>query len=431
MSKYYDKSVIGIDVASEFSVATILAPNGDVFKKAFKFNHNISGFKYFLEEIKKVENEFSMKPAIFMESTGIYHLTLFYFLLKNKYEAFIINPLITNSNKNKDIRKVKNDKKDSLNIAKLAKYEDIKAYSYFDISIFSLKSLCRDYYKLIDIRTTFKLKLNSDLKMIFPGYNKIFSDKTSLASLALLKKYQSPSDILKATKEDIIEIIYTASKKRAWSHQIYDKLLKSASEAVEIAIPSPALSVRILNSISMIESLNEQIRILSNEIEKLANSDEVSTTFKNNIKLIMSLKGIGFISTITLLSEIGDFNNFKNPKQLVAYFGIDPSVNESGKFKGDRSKMSKRGSRIARRVLYTISLTAIRKKPNGEFSNKNLYDYYHKLIETKKKKVAIVAVIHKIIKYMFAVLRDQKEYECRNPKIHCKMFLGNNSKSAV
>lgn len=153
MSKYYDKSVIEIDVASEFSVATILAPNGDVFKKSFKFNHSLRGFKHLMEELKKVENEFSMKPAIFMESTGIYHSTLFYFLLKNNYDAFIINPLITNSNKNKDIRKVKSDKKYSLNIAKLAKYEDIKSYSYFDISIFSLKSLCRDYYKLVDIRT--------------------------------------------------------------------------------------------------------------------------------------------------------------------------------------------------------------------------------------------------------------------------------------
>lgn len=57
-----------------------------------------------------------------------------------------------------------------------------------------------------------------------------------------------------------------------------------------------------------------------------------------------------------------------------------------------------------------------------------MYDYYHKLIENKKKKVALVAVIHKIIKYMFAILRDQKEYEYRNPKIHCKIFLGNNSK---
>lgn len=431
MSKYYTKTVIGIDIASEFSVATILSPNGDIFKKSFKFYHSLSGFKNLMEEIKKAEKEFSMKPVIFMESTGIYHSNLFYFLMKNNYEAFVINPLVTNSNKNKDIRKVKNDKKDSLAITKLAKYENIKAYSYFDVSIFSLKSLCRDYYKLVDIRTTFKLKLNSDLRMIFPGYNNIFSDKTIAASLALLKKYQTPSDILKANKEDVIQILYDASKRKPWCYKIYDKILKYASEAIEISIPSSALSVRILNSISMIESLNKQIKILSDEIDALVNSNEISEKFKQNLKLIMSLGGIGLISAVTLLSEIGDFKNFKNPKQLVAYFRTDPSVNESGKFKGDNNKISKRGSRIARRVLYTISLTAIRKKTNGEFCNKILYDYYHMLIEKKKKKVAVVAIVNKTIRYIFAILRDQREYEYRSPKVHCNMFLNNKEFAAA
>lgn len=418
MSKYYNKTVVGIDVSSEFSVATILSPDGGIFKKTFKFNHSLSGFQYLIIEIKKVEKEFSMKPAIFMESTGIYHSTLFYFLIKNQYEAFIINPLITNSNKNKDIRKVKNDKKDSLSIARLAKYENIKAYSYFDISVFSLKSLCRDYYKLVDIRTIFKLKLNSDLRMIFPGYNKVFSDKTVAASLALLRVYQTPEEVLKAKKEDIIKILQNASKRKAWCYKVYDKLIKCASEAVEISISSSELAVRILNSISMIESLNGQIKVLLSEIEGLVNSDEISVSFKHNIKLIRSLGGIGPISAITLLSEMGDFNNFKKSKQLVAYFGIDPSVNESGKFKSDRNKISKRGSRLARRVLYTVVLTAIKMKPNGEFSNKILYDYYHQLIEIKKKKVAIIAIMHKIVKYIFAILREQKEYEYRPPKMH-------------
>lgn len=82
MSKYYNKAVIGIDVASEFSVATILSPNGNILRKSFKFYHSLSGFKNLMEEIKKAEKEFSMKPVIFMESTGIYHSNFFYFLKK-------------------------------------------------------------------------------------------------------------------------------------------------------------------------------------------------------------------------------------------------------------------------------------------------------------------------------------------------------------
>ncbi|MEG2354253.1 MAG: transposase, partial [Clostridium sp.] len=86
--------------------------------------HDVKGFNYLFEQIKKVEEEFNTKTAIFMESTGVYHLSLFHFLNKNFDNIFVINPLVTNCNKNGDIRKVKNDKKDSLAIAKIGKYRN-------------------------------------------------------------------------------------------------------------------------------------------------------------------------------------------------------------------------------------------------------------------------------------------------------------------
>lgn len=138
MSKYLNNIVVGIDVASEFSFVAILCPNGSQYKKPFKIFHTSSGFKYLLEQIIKVEEEFAMKPVFFMESTGVYHLTLFHFLKDNNFETFVINPLVTNSIKNKSIRKVKNDRNDALSIAKLGKFEDIKVSSDCDIKMFFL-----------------------------------------------------------------------------------------------------------------------------------------------------------------------------------------------------------------------------------------------------------------------------------------------------
>ncbi|EKO1911274.1 transposase [Clostridium botulinum] len=42
---------------------------------------------------------------------------------------------------------------------------------------------------------------------------------------------------------------------------------------------------------------------------------------------------VGFISAITILTEIKNFQGFLKPKLLVAYIGVNPSINESGKFK--------------------------------------------------------------------------------------------------
>lgn len=79
------------------------------------------------------------------------------------------------------------------------------------------------------------------------------------------------------------------------------------------------------------------------------------TDFVSQIHLIESFKGAGFLSADSLMCEIGDFSAFHSPKQLFAYFGLDPAVKQSGNFEGNEISMSKRGPLIARRVLHTMS----------------------------------------------------------------------------
>ncbi len=431
MSKYFYSPVVGIDVSEGYHIVSILAPNGDIYRKPFKVIHSLEGFKYLVEQIKKVEKEFGMKSGVFMESTGVYHLSLFHFLKNNQLEAFVINPLITNSNKNKDIRKVKNDKKDSLSIARMGKFDNIKASDYFDIVLFNLRSLCRDYYKQVDIRSLYKRKLSADLHIAFPGYANAFSNVTCESSLAILKLYPTPLAFLQASENDVVELLKTKSKKGlAWSANIYKKLNNAAVDAVIIGIPASALSVRILANVSMIETLDQQINNLQKEMKNIVDDKHFPKNFKNNIKFLDSIPGIDFLSAITLLTEIGDFNSFTKPKQLIAFLGIDPSVNESGKFKGDSNKMSKRGSKIARRALYAAALVSVRRKRNGETFNQVLFDYYNNSLKDKKKKVALGAVMHKLVNYIFASLRDQKEYELRSPKLHSQMYLYNQNHKA-
>ncbi|MBU3114853.1 IS110 family transposase [Clostridium lacusfryxellense] len=427
MSKYLNRLVVGIDVASEFSFAAFLAPDGSKYRKPFKIFHTADGFKYFLEQIKKAEEEFSTKPVFFMESTGVYHLTLFHFLKDNNFETFVINPLVTNCNKNKDIRKVKNDRNDALSIANLGKFEDIKVSSDSDIKILTLKLLVRDYYKLIDTRSVFKKKLSSSLCITFNGYQNVFANTCGLVSINILKQYPSPQAIISAPKQDIMYILLNSRKGVKWAETKYTKLIESAENAEFVSLPAPWLSVSITTSISIYEAIDAEIATLFKKIDEFINSDQISPTFRKNILLLMSIPGIGYNTAITILAEIGGIDRFITPKQLVAFFGVDPAVNESGKFKGDRVKMSKRGTRFGRRALYAAALASIRIKRNGEATNEVLLKYYKENLKGKKAKVALVAVMHKLIKYLFAVLRNQEEYQVRDPKIHQKMFLENNS----
>jgi transposase len=140
------------------------------------------------------------------------------------------------------------------------------------------------------------------------------------------------------------------------------------------------------------------------------------------ITLLISIPDIGYITAIAILAEISSNAKFVTSKQLVAFFGIDPAVNESGKFKDDRVKMFKRGTRFGRRALYAVALASIRPIRNGQAMNPILFKYYQDNLKGKKSKVALVEVMHKLIKYLFAVLRNQQEYQVRDSKLHQQMF---------
>lgn len=150
-----------------------------------------------------------------------------------------------------------------------------------------------------------------------------------------------------------------------------------------------------------------------------SNSD---TDFVKQLHLIESFKGAGFLSAVSLIGEIGDFSAFSKPKQLFAYFGLDPAVKQSGKFEGTKVQISKRGSAIARRVIHVLTLQRISISRNGEAKNPVLRDYYLKKCESKPKIVAMGAVSHKVCNMIFAILRDNRPFKIITPQEHSKQY---------
>ena len=137
-------------------------------------------------------------------------------------------------------------------------------------------------------------------------------------------------------------------------------MINAANEAKVIGLPLDGLAVKISSSITLIKTIESEIITLLEQIKTFIESEDFTESIRNNIELIDSIPGIGRLTAITLMAEIGDIDGFIKPKHLVAFFGIDSSVNESGKFKGDDNKISKRGTRIGRRALYAVALASIR-----------------------------------------------------------------------
>lgn len=421
--------VAGIDVGKRFSEMALLSPSNQVYGRARIHHDSYSNFDKAYELLRKAEKEFAAKPVVVMESTGHYHKILFCALTKAGYEVCVINPIQTNSIKNIGVRKVKNDKVDARKIALLYRFEQLKTTIIPQEDIDCLRSLCRHYFKLSDQLTAYKNRLLGIIDQIFLSFTDVFKDVASVTSLAILDKYPTPEDILKADREELISLIRQAARKNLkWATGKYELLCSKARDFNPLSLNSIANAAMLTANIAMIKTLMQSQEGALKAIYKLLEQDSEKDmpVLSLTIEILCSIPGIGLLTAATTVAEVGDFSAFSKPGKLAAYFGIDPSVKQSGQFEGSENTMSKRGSRLLRRVLFTTALANIRKKSNGKEHNPVLYEYYRKKCASKPKKVALGAVMHKLVDIIFAVLRDRKPFVLRTPEEHAKMLIAKN-----
>ena len=420
----YSYLLFGLYFRSDLHCLSIALPNGSFVGKPFKIIHSDSRSRDLaVTKIKEAQETYSLKSRCFLESTGIYHIPLLCFLRDKGFDCSVINPIITKNSTNINIRKLHNDKFDSKKAALVGLNVSLKTSILPDDSVVDLRNLVRDYYYFKDLQSAVALKLTAELKVSFPAYAKVFSKVTTQSSLRLLSSYPLPEDMLAASKDDIVDIIRsTARFGEAYALRKYDAIIAAAQDASVFGRVLPSNAVRIRLYIDTYQDyqkhLDALLTALHETVEKLQD-----TLIYEQIVLLQSLYGIGFLSAVVLVAAMGDFKLFSSPKKLYAYFGLDPAVKQSGKLNGDKVHMSKRGSSLARRVLHMAALNNVKvDKGSGTPVNPVVYNYYTRKCSGKKKPVAMGAVMHKICNIIFAMLRDNKPFEIINPEEHCRRF---------
>ena len=129
--------------------------------------------------------------------------------------------------------------------------------------------------------------------------------------------------------------------------------------------------------------------------------------FKRDFELLTSVDGVGPITALTVLAEIGDLRRFKRARQLTAYAGVSPRIVQSGTSVRGKTRMCKRGNQRIRQALYLSAMATLNtKKPN------TLSAMHHRLCEEGKQgKAALGAVMRKQLTVMRAVIITGKPYD--------------------
>ena len=377
---------VGIDIAKTNHYASIVNySTGVVIEAPFLVTNNKQGFELLFSKIKNFNKD---DVLIGLESTAHYANNLIFYFHEKQFKLGIINPIQTAALRKTKIRKIKNDKVDSILICEALSLGYYNLLSDYDIKLLEIKSLCRFHKELKDKASETKIQFKTYVDQLFPELNAFFKNNLDIkTSHELLKLYQSPNDISKINLTKLSNLLIKSSHgKYNKNHAIELKKLASNS----VGINNPALCIQIKMSIDLIELLESQI----NDIEK-----KVSAFIKKSDNVITSIPGIGDMTAAIIISEIGDINRFNNPGQVLAFAGLDPSVKQSGTFNAASTKMSKRGSSLLR---YALILAA----NNVHLNTKTFNDYYNtKRLQGKPHYNALGHCAGKLIRIIFYMLK--------------------------
>ena len=171
-----------------------------------------------------------------------------------------------------------------------------------------------------------------------------------------------------------------------------NRLKQAISKAVEKSIQA------------MLDAIDEQLRSVDDDIDRLIRS---SPAWQAKVDLLKGVPGVGEQTARCLVAQLPELGSCSRQK-IAALVGVAPINRDSGTMRGRRTTFGGRAN--VRRMLYMATLVATRHNPV-------IRAYYQRLVAAgKRKMVALVAAMRKLLVILNAMLRDQKTWAFQ-PKI--------------
>ena len=335
----------------------------DVDKNNFSFtvqdHYTMSKAKMIPSEPKQlyayVVNNFADKKVLFAYEAGPTGYHLYDYLSAKKQDCLVVSPLSIPKALN---QKVKNNRIDSLRIVR-----ELKAGKLSSIRI--PEGQYRELRHLISLRENY-------------AYNRKVA-KQRIKSLLL---YTNLCSYLKDIDQN-------------WSNH-YIQVLKELS--------CPYAARQRLNMLLMdLDYARKQTLSILKQLQIFV---EDHTEIQRYMYYLLSIPGIGFITSVTLLGRLGDPRNLRTVRELSAFVGLVPTERSTGD-DINRGQITHLGNSILRSLLIEASWSAIRKDKELNQFYFRIKNRHHPSIGARK---AIVAVARKLTQRIYCVLKEQRTY---------------------
>jgi len=342
--------------------------------------------------------------AIFMESTGRYHLRWARRLSAAGFPVYVLNALLAKRlmSAANALRQNKTDKIDARELAGIGRRDGAELGHYRfheDAGRLGLRTLCQ-------VRVHQRRLLTDTLKSAAGLLGTMLPEATFLSLAenrglaALFLKIDSLAR-LQAMRLATLQT-FACSKAEALHATLRQPL--SAAGLFDALLPALQAQLRLIESLR-----DHQLTLLT------AISTAVTAAKRDaEVALAQTIPGFGAKTTATIIACLPeDLRSWgrkqKVARKLQAYFGFDPKLKESGTWKG-QVRMSKRGIELARTALFQAATCAMLHDPEM----KAVFD--RKRAEGKFYLVCVSHVMRIQLRRLVAVLYDRKPF-VRHPLI--------------
>ena len=395
--------VVGVDIGSQTHYARAFDNRGkELTKKVFSFGNDIEGFNSFdqwIESLKTANDKTTV--LIGCEPTGHYWFALGKYLTDHKKTLVMVNPFSVKKIKELDDNSPKKtDAKDPKTIAKLV-IDGRYSIPYMPEGIYAeIRDLVYSRDRIVKQHNISANRIQRWLAIHFPEYLGIYTRFDASSGLAVLERAPLPKDVIALGVNGI---------RKLW----HDKKIRGrgvTEDRAKILVEAAHNSIGLeggAGTRSELYMLLEEHRLWISQLEAVEKALSEAVLKVDHVENLLAIKGVGSITIAGFIAEVGDVRRFKSPKQIQKYAGLELVESSSGKHKG-RSRISKRGRRKLRKILYQVMIPLL--ASNKEF--RGIYDYYVTRVKNPlKRRQAMIAVSCKLIRVIYAVLTKGVDYD--------------------
>jgi transposase len=159
-----------------------------------------------------------------------------------------------------------------------------------------------------------------------------------------------------------------------------------------LELPTSSQQLRRDLLLEEIETLNKQLRRIDRELNHRAQQTPV-------VIQLQSIPGVGIRTAEAIAAFVDDPHRFQTSKAVGRYFGLVPRQDQSGD-KNQLGHITREGAPVVRRLIAEAAWQAIRRSPT-------VRAYFERIQrdDPQRKKIALVATAHYLVRVMWAMLK--------------------------